>query len=762
LHKKRYSACADESPRIKWNPVALSFSYPSRLIGGDDDPIVTFQYRLEPLDIKTLHDYVVGQTSHVVAGKRNTAKGLQALVNAKPIVTEAYIDTLVSATTRTSNPVDPDNPLPSHLESDFDGNWPNESAFVPSAGKEPFPRPATDFQPNADRNDIFKGFTFVFLDSAQFEQLQDFINDGHGKALLYEVDPPKTTVEQVVEYVTNVSGYEDIDDAQSTSQATRGVVVIRLRAKGKHTDYLTNLQQQVDLRLGLRSVEQNEFLDVILQNDVTPLRRPLMDEEDSHPKEASIEKGERQRPSSPPRQTTDQLANEPQSPVAEIKAPPSSPPGKDMPVSVKKPAPVEPAPSGPSRRRGRRGITTSRFKGFDDFDVDDDSNAIEPTTEEPRSSRPSRSTPARSTRSKTGAVEVPDSQSVLSRNAQPEKRPLSPSPDRRAALDDLLPGAKALKRRRLEQGTPDPETAHQWSGSEVVKEEPSSSKKHKKTVDDIDYNALLRSRRQAEDDAAKEDEEALKQALEIEGLTLEDMKKLVQVEEMPVPARTRADYDREGGAESSRASDARWNEQWNGRKNFKGFKRRGQQNAQQQRREKVFVPMEEVKKKGFGFGSGYWNDLPSPAGPSRRDAPSQSQRVSSRTSTQDAGDGEEQNRFRRRRDEARQSRFEDQEHAQAFAHAPEAISQSTPDVPLGEQGMDTQRERSEQDVQSAQQSTRTQTQSSKSKGKRPAREEPATGPPTKRQSRLDSGRRAEGGEEEGDGLKFRFRRKRKD
>ncbi|EER40128.1 DNA damage response protein RcaA [Histoplasma capsulatum H143] len=65
--------------RIKWHPVVLSFSLPSKT----NDPLSQARSSLEELDIKTVVPYVVGKTTHVVQNKRNTSKGLQALINGR-------------------------------------------------------------------------------------------------------------------------------------------------------------------------------------------------------------------------------------------------------------------------------------------------------------------------------------------------------------------------------------------------------------------------------------------------------------------------------------------------------------------------------------------------------------------------------------------------------------------------------------------------------------------------------------------------------
>ncbi|KAL9080872.1 MAG: hypothetical protein Q9157_000476 [Trypethelium eluteriae] len=759
--------------RIKWNPAVLSFNFPSKQIRADDDPIAPHQYRLEPLDIKTVHEYIVGKTTHVVAARRNTTKGLEALINAKPIVTEGFIDAIATATTPIPNPADPSDPLPSSLEQDFDANWPDATPFLPPAGNEPIPRPPGAFNPRPERADVFGGLTFVFLSSDQFDALQAPITEGHGKALIYELNLGQTTVDQIVDYVTNVSGYKDINELQNTTQQKTGVVVVRLRPKGEWSNWMTNLQQRVDVKLGLRSVEQNEFLDAILQNNASPLRRPLEDDDRA---EIETERGTTSEkvaklPSmkasssgiaEPEQEQGSTLENRSAAASPELKAPPSS---ASEQIEAEQPQqdtrhPSKPAPSATTRRRGRRGIITSRFIGFDDFG-ESHPTSKPPITENRELAQSPTPAPAKSTRSKVTITPASPSEPAVT-----QKRPLSPSPDPEAAVDDLLPGAAALKRRRLERGTPTPETSGKRKASDEIKEEPSSSKKPKTEVEDVDYNALLRSRREAEDEAAQRDQEALREALAIDGLTVEDMKGLVKVDTMEVPMRSRPSEGNGDGQEGRGPDNVRWDQRWNGRKNFKGFRRRGQDEEVQKRRQKVFVPMEEVKRKSFGLRGENWGNTPS-EGRAGTESQSLTRKSRSQRQTQDEDEGDS-NKYRRREGRSKNlgqeaevgQPFQQSESEEVIrARQTEQVDQRAEER-AGERGkISTQHDES---IRHPTQTSRAETQTQKSKGKRPAREEIEPMPQPKRRSKLDSGQKAARQDDEGDGLKFKFRRRRQD
>ena len=336
------------------------------------DPLVNYRTRLEDLDIKVLIPYVIGATTHVVSSKRNTAKGLQALINAKHIVTETYIDALIYATT-------PDNldelESLSPLEEDFDNNWPNALDHLPAKSKEPSERPSEDFVPKPERSNVFDGYTFVFCDPLQFETLQAPITNGGGKALEYALDPGKTTTEEVVRFVKTVAGEKGLGEFEDGSEG-KGVVVVAFRGKKNFETWAANLSIQIALALGQRLIEQSEFLEAILLNDASILRRPLpLEEQDcmllfSHQLLLSS------------RLILIYLA------LAHTNGNQATPQSDHVVEAGKS---VEPENAQPRPRRARaRGAAVSRFKGFDIDDDDDMPTSFHPPhMESQRDSGPS-------------------------------------------------------------------------------------------------------------------------------------------------------------------------------------------------------------------------------------------------------------------------------------------------------------------------------------------------------------------------------------
>lgn len=253
--------------------MVLSFSFSSKEVKGGKDPLIAIRDRLEDLDIKTILPYLIEKTTHVVSTKRNTAKGLQALINAKYIVAESFIDALVYVTTPEN--LDESESL-SPLEMDFDGNWPNELDHLPAKSKEPNERPPEFFTPNTERINIFEGYTFIFCDQIQFDTLQAPVLNGGGKALHFAIDPGRTSAEELIRYVKNVAGEKSLGEFEDGSEG-KGVVLVRFRGKKEFQKWAIDLGDQLAVALDQRMIEQSEFMDAILTDNAGMLRRPLLE-----------------------------------------------------------------------------------------------------------------------------------------------------------------------------------------------------------------------------------------------------------------------------------------------------------------------------------------------------------------------------------------------------------------------------------------------------------------------------------------------------
>jgi hypothetical protein len=101
------------------------------------------------------------------------------------------------------------------------------------------------------------------------------ITAGHGKALLYNITPGETTVEDAVMYMRNTAGDKGFGDPPEDTN-NGGVVMVRHNKVEKEWDgWFNDLLNGVSFALDQRSITQGEFLDAILANEPTRLRQSL-------------------------------------------------------------------------------------------------------------------------------------------------------------------------------------------------------------------------------------------------------------------------------------------------------------------------------------------------------------------------------------------------------------------------------------------------------------------------------------------------------
>jgi hypothetical protein len=560
------------------------------------------------LDIKYSANYET-DTTHVVSKRRNTSKGLQALINGKYIVTDSFINAIVDAASLSD---DAEEGTSSALEEDFEASWPDPLDHLPPRGEEPVERQPEAYSPDERRQEVFDGYTFVFYDSKQYENLFPAITSGKGKALLREVIPGKTDIDDFIRYVKGIAGEKGLGSFEDGSEG-KGVVVVRYMPKTEDCDWFAQFLTSFAQRLDHRPIDQREFLEAILDSDASMLRRPL--EEASQPALEGA-RGQETAGHAGDRMDVDQPA-------------PSEEP----------PAEQESAPA-PRRARGRK-TGRSRFKGFDFDDAEEPVAAEEVVTEEPpeppqvaAASQDSLFVSQYREPSLPPEEEVPDARPT--RRTQ-RKRPLSPLPehDNSALLAEIAPTAAAAKRRRIEAGQdpfpppPEPEPVPQQDvDEEMVSDSPQEKPKRgqaakgkgkKIKIEDDILELARRQREEAEALAAAKRREL--EELPDDGIDYAAIRALHIIEECEVR------FPEPGGANGrnrdQEIADGRWDPQWNGRKNFKRFRKQGEAAGRQAPR--IIIALEEVKPKEYGIGDDYWLEDEGDSGRRRKDSQRESQ-----------------------------------------------------------------------------------------------------------------------------------------
>lgn len=680
---------------------------------------------------------MTNRTSHVVAKKRNTPAGLQALVQGRWIVTEAFVDALATATQQRPDVEDGR----SLLEEDFDKHWPKEEDFIVSSGTEPVPRPDSFLKPKTERAEIFQSFTFIFLAQGQYDNLMPVITAGGGKALLFEVLPNETPVQDVVDYLKEVAGKKGIGPFKLSQQSGRGgVVVVRLQRADE--GWTKRFLEETDYALDQRSIEQSEFLDAILTVEPSGLRKQLEEEPESSMPNGTG--GAPPSPSSSPPQRQQQEQRQERNAITVPDSPPADPPRAQLQADE---ASAQPLPA-TGRRRARRLVTESRFKGFEDVDP---SHFTRPASSSPEPSLQDRE-PSQAPSASAMEVDEPNHARSVQQGSRKRPAPVPEEPEENEEdmMDSLLTGAAAMKRRRMEARQTGENAVFNKSFNAERDTGVDKAKPKKKKAKEVDVRAAVQERRDREDEERRKDEEALRNAME--GVDISEMKNLAKVEEMEIPVRV---PQRPSAAEDGRSD--RWDDKWNGRRNFKKFRPKGSSRTVP-RLQRVMVPLEECPRKGHGIGEDYWI-TPSTSSSKNKSQKTQSQSQSQTQAVRQAqhpssDDTGEAARFRRR---IHSSREQDALDDEAEEVRPEEIAGTARDAGIERAVHATPDRRPGGSTQTLAASSQR-----KSAGKRPAGE--ALGAAAKRVKQTKSVPSSReivelDEEDDDDGLKFRRRRR---
>ena len=587
---------------IRWQPCVLTFQLLKKELKAG--ALKTKQNRVKSLGIKAISDFASDHTTHLVAGKRNTTKGLQALITGKYMVSESYLDAIEYAATPRS--LDKEEDL-SPLEIDFDAHWPDAQGYLPPRGKEPTARPVETYQPGPDRTNIFENFTFVFGDRSQQENLLDVITSGHGKALLFKVTNGQTTADEALQYMQNAAGMKSFGDMSAQSRRG-GVIMVRWTPASEHADWATDLVNEVALKLDQRAIDQSEFLDAILANDATLLRQSVPFE--SYNDGLAAPPPTAQASFATIRQKS-QAETQRSGPVNGASAEPDVPrTQKSQPDASRMPLNEStPLSNGVSQSQLAVGdlaqppaVARRRFEAHAPaqvkFDDGFDENAI--AAYDSSDEAQDEDDPSRVVDSETESAVKPEPPSTS------RKRRRSHSPGRATSydndLDDLLPAANAMKRQRLEA------EAQARRGEKPLRNAQLSAspiKPKKRKENEIDVREVARAQREQEA-AARREQEELEERLPAHDENDRAPANLVQIEVIEMPIRANKPV-----ARINPEDDPRWDPKWNGRKNFKKFI---PQQAGPTRRTghvmKVIVPLVAVKNASDGLGDRYWDKTP--------------------------------------------------------------------------------------------------------------------------------------------------------
>lgn len=577
--------------KLEWRDVVLSFTSISRGAKKTGTALAEEKQKFEGCDVKLSTEYVTNKTTHVIAKKRNTSSGLQALVQGRWLVAASWLDALAEVVKRKSQ--DETGPL----EEDFDANWPKEVDFIVPASGETNPRPNDYLKPDPERAEVFQDYNFIFLSQTQYESLLPVILGGGGKAVHMEFQPGQTTADDVLDFAKTLSGNKNSRQfLLSQEPGPGGIVIVRIGDKDNREE-MKPLMDDLSITLNQRTIEQSELLDAILMKDASEFRRPLRDPTQSARPDQTRQQETPTASSSfprPPKETPIEVRGSPAVESQRALRSGQNPPQTQQDRHQPEEPPAEAPP--PTRRRNRRIITQARKINFDDFDPS--------LFAAPESSVQAISLQEPSQAASVHAMDVDESVAEASNTQQTShKRPAEEDLVKEEGIDEkMFPGMAAMKRRKtnaLKRGkgyhgsTTEPEVS-------VVASKAVEGKKPK-TESAADIKARIKKRREEEEEARRKDEEAYEEAVTTD---LEKMKVDVAIEEFDPPAAPPVDNLTQVEMRTSQ------NPAWNGRANFKNFRsnKRPRNGGALERPEtqRVIISLEEIPSKSQGLGDEYW------------------------------------------------------------------------------------------------------------------------------------------------------------
>lgn len=538
--------------KIIWRPFVLTLS---------NIKLSEVQRECEILDLRNSKDYVP-QTTHVVTSKLNTPKTLQALVERKWIVGLAYVHAMVEAA----------DGLTRNMENLPD---PSQAAYLPDDDfKQLFGHAA--FLPTPGREVCFTGLEFVFFDAKQYQSLKAPIIAGGGKAFEYNQNFDMQEIPKYLERFSRavvvlprekaqLSLLDELLPIPGAVSITQGDFINIIMSNGSHTVY-----RGAQTKTGASPVTPRTSTN-LLDMQTSPVVIPDIQTVQSQPQQQASQAPSRRIGSRPVRVLAtfeDDLFG-----------------GGDVPVASQQASLL-------TRTQGRKTPFASQAPVIDDEEDLFGTSLLPSHRNQAQAAQPIRlgTRESRDISPQQGQRKRPiDSDDIVAEFPDRTKRPKTSVSSPVIYIEEdfeAAPTAAALSKRLL-QKAPQKMVKRAAQDSEAV--EPSLRRKKQKqsgiTEEDI-QKALLANKQRAELQSQVE------QIEDDEVPANEDLKNLGTVEyfafELPDDSGT--------SRRSHQQKSARWDPKWDGRKNFKAFRRAEQRGLRTQtRRPAIMIRLVEAK-----------------------------------------------------------------------------------------------------------------------------------------------------------------------
>ncbi|KAK6361831.1 hypothetical protein TWF730_005545 [Orbilia blumenaviensis] len=621
--------------------------------------------KLEPLDIKCIPEFLPSKTTVAVVTKRNLPISLRALVNGAWIVTPSFIDAIATAATKIR--AENGELLDSLLEQDIATNWPDPITYLPPPGQEPNPKSPDFFRPNPTRKTMFSKYILICFTQQHMDIFTGVVTDGGGKTELFPLKEGKTKPTELFVHIDRLSGGPGQKKVIVLYPNVEGEWYVRFRKEVEERTGVRFAEQNefldavllADAGVLARPYEPEESSNytasmVVHESVELPAPPPSTEvpKESQTQKPVPVPAGRRTRAH----------------PSASSEAPTKPEPQSQMPPPPTRTSTIN-SNSNSTRTQARSSRYISQIK-IDDSDDEDfvplppppsssSSNTMnKPGDRASQSSKPAAAATTTSFTSRTTSQGTGRNTqlSAISETQQPQRQQRqqqqslqsqgikrrgiqssssSEDEDDAAIMDRMLTGQATLKRRKIEEEeekakkssfpvkptkilpsvqrkaaekppTPEPESIkiEEPEEEEEADTKPTTRGK-KKAVDSKVIQTAQEIRRREEAKAAEED--AANEMSPEEIAAVSRMRNLAIVEVFEVVTRAERPM---GRSQAYGDEGSRWDSAWNGRRNFKKFKKRSKdgevEGPMRRMGGHIMVPLVEHKVRDYGTGEGYW------------------------------------------------------------------------------------------------------------------------------------------------------------